>query len=307
MSKTTVVAVDFMADNSQNVIEGASQASCYSFDEQIVVVGPESIESQLKYGAKFKEAKDWIGMGEEIGAVRAKPEASINIACRLLKEGSAQALVSSGNSKATVAAAISNLGMLAGIERPAIAVVLPVNKGKVVLTDVGAIVDAKPKWLTQWAILASRYASVSLGKKHPTVGLLNIGEEKLKGNQLAKSCYPLLKDCRAIRFVGNVENIFSGRADVVVCDGFVGNVLLKNLEGGLENFMEGSCREADYSLYGGALLLGVNGVVVIAHGRSSPQAIEKAIGLAVEVVKKGFLADCGKFQQSLFRKEVKVQ
>ena len=283
-----VVAVDFMADEPKNVIEGANTVSCYSLEEQIIVVGPKGIEPQLKYGAEFKEAKDWIGMGEEIEAVKAKPESSINVACRMLKEGRAQALVSAGNSKATVAAAMSNLGMLAGIERPALALLFPINKGeKGVLIDVGAIVDAKPNWLAQWAILASGYASAFLSKKSPTVGLLNNGMEEGKGNQLTKACYPLLEDCKAITFVGNVENIFAGKADVVVCDGFVGNVLLKSLEGVLEFFFGGQRKEADYSFYGGALLLGVAGVVIIAHGKSTPQAIENAINLAVEITKKG--------------------
>lgn len=295
MQKTMVVVVDFMADNPKNVIEGANQSSCYrSREEEIFVVGPEGIEPQLKHGTKFKEAKDWIGMGDGIEAVRAKPDASINIACRMLQEGRAQALVSAGNSKATVAAVISNLGMLAGIERPALALLLPANKGKVVLADVGAIVDAKPRWIVQWAILASRYASVALDKKKPSVGLLNIGEEGTKGNQLTKACFPLLRDCRQIHFVGSVENVFSGQADVVVCDGFVGNVLLKNLEGGLEFFFGGKRKEADYSFYGGALLLGIAGIVVIAHGKSTPQAIESAIGLAVETAEKGFLTELRK-------------
>lgn len=295
MSKITV-AVDFMADEPQSVIKGANTASCFSStEEEVVVVGPKAIEPQLKYGMKLEAAEEWIGMGEGIDAIRTKPEASINVGCRMLKEGRAQALVSAGNSKATVAVAITSLGMLADIERPALAIILPANeRKKVVLTDVGASVDAKPRWIAQWAILASRYASVSLGKKNPTVGLLNIGMEEGKGNQLIRACFPLLKDCRQIHFVGSVENIFSGQADVVVCDGFVGNALLKTLEGGRELLSRGQRREFDYASYGGALLLGVNGIVVIAHGKSSPQAIESAIGLAVETAKKGFLTELRK-------------
>ena len=294
---TITVAVDFMADEPQSVIEGANTASCFSSkEEEVIVVGPKAIEPQLRYGMKLEAAEEWIGMGEGIiDAIRTKPGASINVALRMLRGSRAQALVSAGNSAVTVAAAITTLGMLADIERPALAVILPANeRKKVVLTDVGAIVDAKPRWIAQWAILASGYASVSLGKKNPTVGLLNIGTEEGKGNQLTKACFPLLKDCRRIHFVGSVENVFSGQADVVVCDGFVGNALLKTLEGGRELLSRGQRREFDYSSYGGALLLGVNGVVVIAHGRSSPQAIESAINLAVQTVKKGFLTELQK-------------
>lgn len=293
------IAVDFMGDNPEEIIKGANTASDYNPEKEIIVVGPEDIKPKLR-GPTFQLAPDFIKMGENIGAFRRRSNTSINVVCTMVRDSEASALVSAGNSKATVWVAMKTLGMLKGIKRPAIAVILPSQTGKTILIDAGATVDAEPEWLLRWAILGSIYASVFLEKITPRVGLLNVGEEEDKGDQLRKSCYLLFGKSPGINFVGNVENIFQGEADVVVCDGFVGNVVLKTAEGIMDLFDKGTHEEADYAFHGGALLLGVSGIVVIAHGKSSARAIERAIDMAIELVGKNIIV---KIQEILKSRE----
>lgn len=252
------------------------------------------------------EASEVVAMDEHPAqAVRAKRDASIVVACRLVAEGRARAAVSAGNSGAVLAAALFVVQRVPGVARPAIGAVLPTSEGPCFLLDVGANADCRPEWLRQFAVVGSVYANTMLAVPAPTVGLLSNGEEPGKGNELVRQATPLLENA-PIRFVGNVEgkDLVAGRADVVVCDGFSGNVALKTAEGVAE-FLFGSLRSAaqaswrgrvggallrpalrplrerlDWRRTGGALLLGVAGEVVVAHGRSDAVAVMNAIRLA---------------------------
>jgi glycerol-3-phosphate acyltransferase PlsX len=248
-------------------------------------------------------------------SVRKKKGSSIVQANLLVKEGSAQAVVSAGSTGAAMAASLLYLGRIKGIDRPAIASVLPTMKGGTVLLDVGANVDCKPQYLLQFAIMGNLYASKILGIIKPRVGLLNIGEEETKGNELTLAAFPLLRQS-GIDFIGNVEGreVFSGDIDVIVCDGFVGNIVLKTSEGlamALKSMIkqEISCsitaklgilltlpslkrfrQRIDYTEYGGAPLLGINGISVISHGSSTAKAIKNAIRVAADAVENGLVS-----------------
>jgi len=226
----------------------------------------------------------------------------------LVKEGRASAVVSAGNSGAVMGAAVVRLGLLPGVDRPAIAMILPSRRTPVVVLDCGATVDCRPQHLVDFARMGSVYAQCLFQIERPCVGLLNIGQESQKGDSLTKQAYPLLQQS-PIHFVGNIEgqHIAQGDVNVVVCDGFVGNAILKAVEGYAELFwsmmrerlsagwrhrlgawlmrpgLRSIARELDYASYGGALLVGVRGICVIAHGRSSPPAIESAIRVAKEL------------------------
>jgi glycerol-3-phosphate acyltransferase PlsX len=245
-------------------------------------------------------------------ALRRKKQSSIRIGLELLKRGDADAFVSAGNTGAVMATALVVLGPLPGVERPAIAIVIPTKTGRAVLLDAGANVDCKPRHLHQFGIMGSVYAEAVLGTRVPRVGLLSIGEEESKGNELTREAFKELEEEEGIRFIGNVEgrDVFNGQVDVVVCDGFTGNVALKIGEGVAEVFVSllreelardvwsraGALlmrrglhrfkRRLDYSEYGGAPLFGVDGVCIIGHGRSSPKAIKNAIRVAGECVTK---------------------
>ncbi len=255
-------------------------------------------------------APERVDMGEAAAtSARRKPNSSIAVCARLVKEGQAQAMVSAGNTGAVVAVSQLRLRPLPAVDRPAIAAIIPTQKGTCVLLDVGANSDCKPNHLLQFAAMGAVYARVILARPEPRVGLLSIGEESSKGNELVLATHPLLGKS-PLRFVGMVEgrNIFRGAADVVVCDGFTGNVVLKFGESVVELLTTRLKREImsdarsrlgawvlrpafarfkrdlDYAEYGGAPLLGVNGVVIIAHGSSSPKAIKNAIRVAAESV-----------------------
>jgi glycerol-3-phosphate acyltransferase PlsX len=254
-------------------------------------------------------AEHVIGMDETPGpALLHKRGASIVIATDLIKEGRASAVVSAGNSGAAMGAAALRLGLLPGIDRPAIAMLLPSRTGAAVVLDGGATLDPRPENLRDFAWMGSIYAQSLLHIERPRVGLLNVGEEPTKGSALVKQTYALLKEL-PINFIGNIEgqHIAAGDVDVVVCDGFVGNAILKAIEGYAELFwtmlmertgsdlrsrlgasllrpaLQGLARRFDYSAHGGALLAGVNGICVIAHGRSTPPAVENAIRVAKEL------------------------
>jgi glycerol-3-phosphate acyltransferase PlsX len=312
------IAVDAMGgDNApQVVVEGAILA-VKEHDVGLYLVGVESaIRQQLtKYDIKGLEleivpAADVVGMDESpLAGLRRKRDTSLLRAARLVKSGEAQAMVSAGNTGAAMACAKLTLGSLKGVERPAIATLLPSLKGYSLLLDVGANVDCKPHHLLQFAVMGHIYAQEIMGIAEPRVGLLNIGEERGKGNELTKQSFELLEHA-PLNFVGNVEGkqIYNGEADVIVCDGFIGNIGLKvseavadtitvlfkrELEKSLVNklgacLLRGSLRELkrriDYSEYGGAPLLGINGVCVICHGGSSAKAIKNAIRVASEFV-----------------------
>jgi len=241
-------------------------------------------------------------------AVRTKRDSSLRVASRLVRDGVAQGFVSAGNTGAVMATAKMVQGVVPGVDRPALAAVLPTLKGTpVVLVDVGANVDCEPRMLAQFAVMGEIYSRIILRIPYPRVGLLSIGEEEHKGNETTRSATPLLKSL-AIRFIGNVEggDVYSSEVDVIVCDGFIGNVALKISEGVadmlkhmLQESLEATItrkigyvlskaaftdfkKRIDYSEYGGAPLLGVKGVCIICHGRSNANAIKNAIRVAAE-------------------------
>ncbi|KJS15640.1 MAG: phosphate acyltransferase [Peptococcaceae bacterium BRH_c4b] len=316
------VAVDAMGGDYApgEVVRGALEA-VRDFGTEIILVGDREAIEQAMADIPLRKTIEIIHATEKIAmddapavAVRKKKDSSIVKAVRLVKEGAAGAVVSAGSTGAAMAASLLGLGRVKGIDRPAIATVLPSRRGGTVLLDVGANIDCRPQNLMQFAIMGSLYAEKILGIKNPRVGLLSIGEEDNKGNELTLSSFPLLKSAD-INFVGNVEgrDIFQGSADVVVCDGFVGNVILKAGEGlamALMAMMREELtrhwlskmgtvltlpalkelrRRLDYAEYGGAPLLGVNGVTIICHGSSSAQAIRNAVRVAADSVQTGLV------------------
>ena len=320
------IAVDVMGTDygPQELVLGAVQA-VRAYDCEVVLVGDSEIIKKLlintmEYNAADERkitvhhSSEVINMDEHPGiAVKTKKDASIVVATKLLRDKECDALVSSGSTGAAVAAALFGLGRIRGIERPAIATPIPSLTGTTVVLDSGAKVDAKPEHMVQSAIMGSVYAELMLKIKNPRVGLLNIGEEETKGNEQALATYPLLKAEEHINFVGNVEgrDINKGTVDVVVCDGFVGNVVLKFAEGlasaimklmkeailnggflaklgGLliKPAMKGLAKRLDPAEYGGALLLGVKAPFIICHGSSKAKAIKNAIGVAIDFAER---------------------
>jgi len=303
------------------VIEGAI-AAAKEYNVQISLVGDaEKIKSLLgKFGYKgdnisVHPASEVIGMSESAAtSVRRKKDSSIVVGLNLVKEGRGDAFFSAGNTGAVVCAATLGLGLLPGIERPGISIVVPTLKGISLIVDVGANIDAKPLHLFQYGIMADAYFHYILNRPNPKIGLLNIGEEESKGTEVIKETRELFEKS-SLNFIGNVEgkDLFSGKSDIVVCDGFVGNVALKVTESVVETmqfflkkhllsnplgklgllFLKPSLmrfkKELDYSEYGGAPLLGVNGVVIIGHGRSNAKAIKNAIRVAKEEVERKFI------------------
>lgn len=247
-------------------------------------------------------------------ALRQKAGSSVTVSIDLIREGKANAAISAGNSGAMMAAATMRLGTLPGVQRPAIAVVMPSRIGKGIVLDAGANVDCKPEHLAQFAMMGSQCAEHTLGIQRPRVGLLSIGTESSKGNDLSLAAYALL-DRLPIDFIGNVEGnqILAGEVDVTVCDGFAGNVVLKVVEGTAQevvNDLRSALRSStlarlgamlmrpalrrtmvkyDYAEHGGALLLGTNGVCIVAHGRSDRRAIAKAISVGAQSVQSRVL------------------
>jgi glycerol-3-phosphate acyltransferase PlsX len=261
------------------------------------------------------DAPDVIGMTESpAAALRRKPGASIRVAADLVAQKRARALVSAGHTGATVMAAYGSFGTIPGVDRPALAASIPTLARPAVLVDAGANVECRPHHLLQFAVMGSVYARIAYGTDRPRVGLLSIGEEETKGNDLTREAHRLLK-ASPLNFIGNVEgrDIYSGSADVIVCDGFTGNVVLKTSEGLVDTVeqllgdeLRGTFssqvgyllsrrafrrfqRRVDYSEYGGAPLLGVAGLAIIAHGRSSAKAIRNAIAMAYRFATSDFL------------------
>ena len=253
------------------------------------------------------DAPDVVGMADAPSTALRRPRASIRVAAELVARGGIGAVVSAGNTGATVMAAHAAFGMLPGVDRPALATVIPTRRRPAVLLDAGANAECRPSHLLQFAVMGAVHARLALGIEKPRVGLLSIGEEESKGNELTREAHRLLK-AAPVHFIGNVEGreIYSGDADVIVCDGFTGNIVLKTSEGlvevvdavlgpplrdspaGREAF-ERFRRRMDYSEYGGAPLLGVAGLVVVGHGRSSPLAVRNAIGMAARYAAGDFV------------------
>jgi len=322
------IAVDAMGGDYApgEIVKGALK-SIEHFDIEVILVGqPERIQEFLPQGElppriKIKEAREVVEMDEHPAqAVRKKKDSSIVVATRMVKEGEADALVSAGSTGAQMAASLLGLGRIKGIDRPAIVTVLPTLEGGKLILDVGANPDAKPQHLVQYAMMGSIYAESILGIKNPRVALLNIGAEETKGNELTQATYPLLQQA-PLNFVGNIEGreIPYGRdADVVVCEGFVGNVLLKTTEGlagalfqlikekitstpvrklgalAIKPGFKEVAKMMDYAEYGGAPLLGVNGISIICHGSSKEKAIFNAVRVAKECVESGFIEEIKK-------------
>jgi len=318
LSKHAIVAVDVMGGDCApaHEIAGAVMAA-RQWQIPIVLVGQSaSVENELaKHNThgldiRIEQASEVVGMHDSASdAVRKKKDSSIRVAFELVKQGIADAVVSTGNSGATMAAGMFVLKRIPEIDRPAIATVVPNLKDQTLVLDVGGNVDCKPQHLVQFALMGSVYVSQMLGKSAPRVGLLSNGEEESKGNELTREANQILKRT-SLNYVGYTEgrDIYNGRIDVVICDGFVGNVVLKVSEGlaeaiGLMLRKELSSRllskvgyllakpalnafrkKVDYAEYGGAPLLGIQGTAMICHGSSSPRAIKNAVKMAHDSV-----------------------
>jgi glycerol-3-phosphate acyltransferase PlsX len=293
---------------------------------EVSLVGDESLlrdyvdklapAPEISHLIKIVHASQVIEMNEHpVDAIRKKKDASVMVAFELLKQGEVEAVVSAGNSGATMAAGVRKLGRLSGVSRPGIASVFPTLKKPVILMDIGANVDCRPQHLFQFAVMASAFSRV-LDISNPSVGLLTIGEETGKGNTLVKEAFPLLQNS-SLNFIGNVEgrDVFQGNVDVIVCDGFVGNICLKISEGLAEAAMlmlrdeilksftaklgyllarpafKAFKKRVDYATYGGAPLLGLAGTGIICHGKSSSEAIKNAIIEASKMVKHNINQD----------------
>ena len=266
------------------------------------------------------DALDVIGMGESpAAALRRKPGASVRRAADLVARGDAAALFSAGNTGATLIAAHAAFGMLPGVDRPALATTIPTLKRGAVLLDAGANVECRADHLVQFAVMGQVYACLSLSLATPKIGLLSIGEEASKGNELTREAHRRLRDSQ-LDFVGNVEarDVYVGNADVIVCDGFTGNIALKISEGLVEVVEEllraelkqtfttrvgfllskrafrRFRRRVDYSEYGGAPLLGVSGLCIVGHGRSSPKAVRNAVAMAYRFARNGLIDSVAK-------------
>lgn len=321
------VALDAMGgDNAPGaIVAGGLQALAVDADLELILVGREADVERLLAGARIDSearsrvhvvnATEVVEMDEHpANAVRVKKDSSINVGARLVADGKADAFVSAGNSGGVMAAAVFGMRRLPGVDRPAIGAILPTKTGQTLLLDAGANTEVRPEYLFQFALLGDAYARRVLGVEKPRVCLLSNGEEEGKGNQLTVDAYPLLRES-SLDFRGNIEGkeVFNGLADVVVTDGFTGNVVLKTVEGVadflfstiraearksalgvlggllLKPSLAGIREKADWRKVGGAPLLGVNGICVIAHGRSDAEATKNAVLRGAEAVRGGLL------------------
>lgn len=299
------------------VVDGTVQAAHLLNEVEIILVGRKDRLSKelsrfhpLPKNLKLHDAPEVIGMGESPAiSVRRKPDSSICQMVELAKAKQVNAIISAGNTGAMVVAASLGLGLLEGIERPGIAILLPSLNGLTLLIDVGANIDSKPEHLLQYGLMGSVVMRRVVGRKNPSVGLLNVGEEESKGTDFHRQAFKLLEES-SLNFIGNMEGreIYTGKCDVIVCDGFVGNVVLKVSEGMALAIRELQVREMkrtllnklgavlllpafkrlkkqmDYTEYGGAPLLGIDGVCFISHGSSNAKAIRNAIRAAATFV-----------------------
>ncbi|HEV2863168.1 MAG TPA: phosphate acyltransferase PlsX [Pyrinomonadaceae bacterium] len=313
---TGKVVVDAMgSDRAPHPEIDGAMAAARDLGVGVILVGQsEKVEPELRKcgwrrqgdkGVEFVEAPEFIGMGEAVAtAVRRKRRSSLRVGARLVADGHADGLVSAGNTGAAMATAKMVIGMLPGVDRPALAALVPTSSGRpTLLLDVGANSECKAQHLAQFAIMGEAYSRSVLGTERPSVGLMSIGEEEAKGNDLTKETFPLLRELTSLNFVGNVEgrDVFTGKVDVIVTDGFTGNVMLKLSEGLQAAFITMIKRELsasvitktgavlarpafqnlkkrlDYAEYGGAPLLGVRNIVVVGHGSSNARAIRNAV------------------------------
>jgi glycerol-3-phosphate acyltransferase PlsX len=318
------IAVDAMGgDHAPSAVVDGAVAAARHLDLGVALVGSTALIGRALSahaggpvpGIDIVEAPDVIGMTESPAAtLRRKPRASIRVAAELVARHEAAALVSAGHTGATVMAAHAAFGMIPGVDRPALATTIPTRGRPAVLLDAGANVECRPQHLLQFAIMGSAYARVAIGVDRPRVGLLSTGEEETKGNELTREAHRLLKTS-PVNFIGNIEarEIYSGLADVIVCDGFTGNVVLKTSEGLVDTVealiaeeLRGTFssqvgyllsrrafrrfrRRVDYSEYGGAPLLGVAGLAIVGHGRSSAKAVRNAIAMAYRFAASDFI------------------
>jgi len=318
------IAIDAMGgdDGPGTIIDGALVAARHLQIGLLLVGDRGAIEGELARhpGAaaldlEILHTPESIGMSESAtAALRRKPRASVRLAAEAVRAGDASALFSAGHTGASVMAAIGAFGRLPGVDRPALATIVPTRRQPAVLLDSGATVECRPQHLVQFAIMGVAYARVALGCRAPRVGLLSVGEEESKGNDLTREAHQLLKTA-PIDFVGNVEgrHVFAGDVDVIVCDGFTGNVTLKISEGLVETVQtllheELSStfgtrvgyllsrqafrrfrRRVDSSEYGGAPLVGLNGLCIVGHGRSSPKAVRNGVAMAARFVSQGLV------------------
>ncbi|MGC8977019.1 MAG: phosphate acyltransferase PlsX [Candidatus Ratteibacteria bacterium] len=318
--KQIKLALDGMGGDNAPISPAKSCQLIRDNDLKIYLIGnKQKINKVLKKNLSFVEiidCDDFVSMEEKISLNLLKRKTSMKIAMEFLKEKKADFALSAGNTSAFVSYAVSELGMIEGIEKPAIAVLFPNVLGNItVFIDAGANVNPKVEHLFQACLLGSIYSEVVFNMKNPKVGLLNVGSEETKGDELRKQVFKLLKEKRNINFIGNIEGheIFTGKADVIVTDGFTGNIVLKTSEGITRSFrtilmkeirrnllgkiglifisknLRSFARKADYAEYGGGILLGVNGNVIISHGRSSPRAIYNAIKLGKKIVESKLL------------------
>jgi phosphate acyltransferase len=325
----TVIAVDAMGSDRapKPEIEGALLAARHYPGVRVLLVGPEEqLQRELsanpiasRTAVEIVNATEVIGMHEKpVQAVRAKKNSSIHVGLRLVKDKKVVGFVTAGNTGAAMTAAKMVLGTLPGVDRPALASVFPTSAGKhkpSILIDVGANVDSKPQNLAQFAVMGDIYFRAIFGNARPTVGLLSVGEEETKGNEVTRKAFALIKEL-PLNFMGNVEgrDLYNGRVDVIVCDGFVGNVALKISEGlvdAVRYLLKDSLtstitsqvgallarkaftnfgRKLDYSEYGGAPLLGIKGVAIVGHGASNANAIKNAIRVAKQYHESGINA-----------------
>lgn len=312
------IAVDGMGGDyaPEVAVAGAVQAA-NDFDYEVVIVGQEhALKKELQKhkvtGGKLfiENASQVVTMDEApVHAIKKKKDSSIAIGVELLKNKEVDAFVSAGNTGAVVASSSLKLGYLPGISRPGIAISLPTIHGVSLVMDVGANIDPRPEHLFQYALMSEIYSKYMHKKKRPTVGLLNIGEEECKGTELMQETYKLLRDSE-INFIGNIEgrDVFAGKSDCIICDGFVGNVMLKLVESIRETAstvfkrelkksflakigalllipsLKSLKKETDVSEFGGAPLLGVNGTVIISHGGSDVKSIKNAVKAAAQAV-----------------------
>ena len=332
MQEKIKVAVDAMGGDNAPVepIKAAVEAVNENPDIKVVLVGKEDvIQNELKkytydpQNIEIAHASEVIETGEPpVNAIRRKKDSSIVVGMNMVKRGEADAIISSGSTGAVLVGGQLIVGRIRGIERPPLAPLIPTEKGVSLLIDCGANVDARPSHLVQFARMGSIYMEYVMGVKNPKVGLVNIGAEEEKGNALVKETYPLLKECKDINFIGNVEarDIPKGVCDVVVCEAFVGNVILKLYEGvgatliskvkaGMMSTLRSkigallvkpalkeTLKSFDASEYGGAPLLGLKGLVVKAHGSSTANEIKNSLIQCITFSKEDI---CGKIQENM--------
>ena len=321
-SNKTVIAVDAMGGDlgPSVVVPGAIEAARQTGAKILLVGNEATLDGELNrlspsgVDLEIVHAPEVAGMDEKPSDIRRrKKNASIQVACRLVRDGAAQGVVSAGHSGASVACGMFIMGRIPGVERPALASLLPTEKEPVVLLDVGATVDCKPYNIFQFGLMGDAFARDILNKESPRVGLLSIGEEEGKGNSQVKEAYELFKMAQNLNFSGNIEgrDLFTGEMDVAVCDGFVGNVALKLSEGlGLslsrvlkrellnsgflpklgsllaKSAFRRFAKVVDYAEYGGAPLLGLQNISIVCHGRSNAKAICNATRMATLFVEK---------------------